>query len=137
MVKKLMSGCKWISSLDVHPTGDHVIIGSYDRRLVWFDLDLGSAPYKTLKYHTKALRQVQYHKQHPLMATASDDGTVHVFHSTVYSDLLRDPLIVPVKVLRGHKVQGGLGVMSLAFHPKQPWLFSAGADHNIILYQDL
>ena len=32
------------------------------------------------------------------MATASDDGTVHVFHSTVYSDLLRDPLIVPVKV---------------------------------------
>ena len=99
-----------------------MIIGSYDRRLVWFDLDLGSAPYKTLKYHTKALREVQYHKQHPLMATvrlrlpnpnptpsplptpsprhqASDDGTVHVFHSTVYSDLLRDPLIVPVKVI--------------------------------------
>ena len=32
MVKKLMSGCKWISSIDMHPSGDHVIIGSYDRR---------------------------------------------------------------------------------------------------------
>ena len=32
LVKKLMSGCKWISSIDMHPSGDHVIIGSYDRR---------------------------------------------------------------------------------------------------------
>ena len=34
LVKKLMSGCKWISSIDMHPSGDHVIIGSYDRRYV-------------------------------------------------------------------------------------------------------
>ena len=53
MVKKLISGCKWISSMDVHPSGDHLIVGSYDRRVVWFDLDLSSTPYKTLKYHTK------------------------------------------------------------------------------------
>lgn len=33
--------------------GDHVLLSSYDRRVVWFDLDLASTPYRTLKYHTK------------------------------------------------------------------------------------
>ena len=84
MVKRLLSGCKWISSLDVHQSGDHVIIGSYDRRVVWFDLDLASTPYKTLKFHEKAVRGVKYHRRYPLMASAADDGTVHIFHSTVY-----------------------------------------------------
>jgi ribosome biogenesis protein ERB1 len=62
LVKKLMSGCKWLSSLDVHPSGDHVIVGSYERRVVWFDFDLSSAPYKTLKFHEKAVRNIQFHK---------------------------------------------------------------------------
>lgn len=56
LVKKLISGCKWISCIDVHPSGDHLIAGSYDRRVAWFDLDLSSTPYKTLKYHTKVRR---------------------------------------------------------------------------------
>jgi hypothetical protein len=34
LVKKLLTACKWISSIDMHPSGDHVIIGSYDRRCV-------------------------------------------------------------------------------------------------------
>lgn len=137
MVKRLMSGCRHISSIDVHGSGDHVIIGSLDRRLVWFDLDLASTPYKTLKYHERALRSVGFHPRYPLMASASDDGSIHVFHSMVYSDLMRNPLIVPVKVLRGHSVVKSLGALSMVFHPTQPWLFSAGADGNIHLFQDL
>ncbi|RHY34752.1 hypothetical protein DYB32_000695 [Aphanomyces invadans] len=117
MVKKLSSGVKWISCLHVHPTGDHVLVGSYDRRLCWFDLDLSSTPFKTLKYHEKATRAVGFHKRYPLMASASDDGTIHIFHAMVYSDLIKNPLIVPLKILRGHEVTGGLGVMALAFHP--------------------
>eukprot|EP00571_Detonula_confervacea_P017317 CAMPEP_0172297448 /NCGR_PEP_ID=MMETSP1058-20130122/466_1 /TAXON_ID=83371 /ORGANISM="Detonula confervacea, Strain CCMP 353" /LENGTH=859 /DNA_ID=CAMNT_0013006603 /DNA_START=26 /DNA_END=2605 /DNA_ORIENTATION=+ len=139
MVKRLMTGCRHISSLDVHASGDHVIVGSLDRRLVWFDLDLASTPYKTLKYHERALRSVGFHPRYPLMASASDDGSIHVFHSMVYSDLMRNPLIVPVKVLRGHSVveKSKLGALSMVFHPTQPWLFSAGADGNIHLFQDL
>lgn len=49
LVKTLMPGLKWISSIDVHPGGDNVIVGSYDKRLVWFDLDLSNRPYKTLR----------------------------------------------------------------------------------------
>jgi ribosome biogenesis protein ERB1 len=137
MVKRLLSGCRWISSIDVHPTGDHLIVGSLDRRMVWFDLDLSNTPYKTLKYHERGLRAVGYHSKYPLMASASDDGTVHVFHSMVFSDLMRNPLIVPVKILRGHSITDRHGVLTLAFHPNQPWLFSGGADGKIILFQDI
>lgn len=133
----LVSGCRWISSIDVHPTGDHLIVGSLDRRLMWFDLDLSSSPFKTLKYHERGLRSVQYHSKYPLMASSSDDGTIHVFHSMVYSDLMKNPLIVPVKILRGHEVTKKLGVLTVAFHPTQPWLFSGGADGRIFLYQDI
>lgn len=73
----------------------------------------------------------------------------------VCSDLLQNPLIVPVKVLRGSRVVDGLGVcagklgcmvvaglpafplagtLDVVFHPTQPWLFTAGADSIIRLY---
>ncbi|TMW64723.1 hypothetical protein Poli38472_011603 [Pythium oligandrum] len=137
IVKKLSSGVKWISSMAVHPNGDHLIIGSYDRRLCWFDLDLSSQPFKTLKYHEKAVRSVAYHAKYPLMASASDDGTIHIFHAMVYSDLMKNPLIVPLKILRGHEVSGGLGVMTLAFHPVLPWIATGGADGSIRLFQNI
>ncbi|EGD79514.1 hypothetical protein PTSG_10085 [Salpingoeca rosetta] len=134
LVKKLMTGVKWVSSMAVHPGGDNVIIGSYDRRLAWFDTDLSTKPYKTLRYHRYALRSVKFHRRYPLFASCSDDGSVHVFHGMVYNDLLQNPLIVPVKILKGHERVKGLGVLDIAFHPRQPWVFSAGADGVIKLY---
>lgn len=82
--KKLMTNVKHVSSLAIHPGGDNVIIGSFDARLSWFDLDLSSKPYKTLRYHKKALREVAYHSKYPLFASASDDGTVIISHGMVY-----------------------------------------------------
>ncbi|KAG7389784.1 Ribosome biogenesis protein 1 [Phytophthora pseudosyringae] len=137
IVKKLSSGVKWISSMAVHSNGDHLLVGSYDRRLCWFDLDLSSRPFKTLKYHEKAVRDVSFHAKYPLMASASDDGTIHIFHAMVYSDLMKNPLIVPLKILRGHEVSGGLGVMALAFHPVLPWVVTGGADGSIRLFQNI
>ncbi|RHZ56097.1 hypothetical protein Glove_406g85 [Diversispora epigaea] len=135
LIKTLQSGVKWISSLDVHPMGDNIIIGSYDKRLCWFDLDLSSKPYKTLRYHTKAIRNVTFHKHLPIFASCSDEGFIHVFHGMVYNDLLQNPLIVPVKVLKGgHKVVEGLGILHCEFHPTQPWIISSGADHSLKLW---
>ncbi|XP_069372672.1 ribosome biogenesis protein bop1 isoform X2 [Paralichthys olivaceus] len=134
MTKKLQANSKWISSMAVHPGGDHVICGSYDCRLSWFDLDLSTKPYKMLRYHKKAVRGVAYHRAYPLFASASDDGSVIVCHGTVYNDLLQNPLIVPVKVLRGHVVTHDLGVLDVTFHPTQPWVFSSGADATIRLF---
>ncbi|KAI9295839.1 block of proliferation 1 [Neoconidiobolus thromboides FSU 785] len=132
--KRLISGSQWISSLDVHPQGDNVIVGSYDRRLNWFDLDLSSKPYKTLRFHKEAIRSVSYHKRYPLFASCSDDGSIQVFHGMVYNDLLQNPLIVPVKILRGHQIQDDLGILNVQFHPYQPWILSSGSDGKLCLF---
>ena len=50
---------------------------------------------------------------------------------------MQNPLIVPVKILRGHEIVKDIGVMSVLFHPIQPWCFSPAADGKVILYQDL
>ena len=80
------------------------------------------------------MRAVAFHPHLPLFASAADDGTVHVYHATVYSDLLQNALLVPLKILRGHAVQQALGVLSLAWHPTLPWLVSAGADGDARLW---
>lgn len=101
-----------------------------------------------------AVRNVVYHRRYPLFATASDDGTIQIYHGTVYDDLLQNPLIVPVKILRGHDIKSSLGkmplnpcsfdrrtltllfkgVLDIQFHPTQPWIFSCGADNTFRLW---
>lgn len=84
LAKKLLCTCRYISSIAIHPKGDNVIVGSFDNKLSWFDLDMSGKPYKNLKYHTDAIRQVTYHSNYPLFASASNDGKVIVAHGKVY-----------------------------------------------------
>eukprot|EP01126_Amoeba_proteus_P000152 TRINITY_DN10061_c0_g1_i3.p1 TRINITY_DN10061_c0_g1~~TRINITY_DN10061_c0_g1_i3.p1 ORF type:complete len:223 (-),score=35.92 TRINITY_DN10061_c0_g1_i3:250-918(-) len=134
MIKKLITGVRWISAMDVHPGGDNLIIGSYDKRVCWFDLDLGVKPYKVLRYHKLAIRGTRFHAKYPLFASCSDDGNVHIFHGMVYSDLLQNPFIVPLKIIKAHTVVDDLGVLDVVFHPSQPWIFSCGSDRTIKLF---
>jgi ribosome biogenesis protein ERB1 len=141
LLKIIQPGARWISSFDIHPTSatvsgsDNLIVGSYDRRLLWHDLDLSVRPYKTLRYHPKAIRAVKFHPgRYPLFADASDDGTVQVFHGEVVGDLMSNARIVPLKVLKGHRTAGELGVMDIDWHPSQPWLVSAGGDGTCRLW---
>ncbi|KAL2011775.1 hypothetical protein VTN00DRAFT_4493 [Thermoascus crustaceus] len=142
LVKILQPGARWISSFDIHPTsstaagGDNIIVGSYDRRLLWHDLDLSARPYKTLRYHRKAIRAVKFHPggRYPLFADASDDGSLQIFHGSVTGDMLTNATIVPLKVLKGHKVTGELGVLDIDWHPREPWCVSAGADGTCRLW---
>ena len=30
--------------------GDHLILGGYDKRVCWFDLDLSNKPYRIIRY---------------------------------------------------------------------------------------
>ena len=135
LLKIMQPGSRWISSIDVHPGGDNLIVGSYDRRLLWHDMDLSARPYKTLRYHDKAIRAVKFHHGGlPLFADASDDGSVQIFHGKVVDDLMENATIVPLKVLKGHSVTGALGVLDLDWHPRQPWCVSAGADGTCRLW---
>jgi len=134
LVKKFLSGSKWISSLSVHPKGDNFIVGTYDNKVVWFDRDMGAKPYKSLKYGDKAIQHVHFHPKYPLFASGSSDGSIYIFHGMVYDDLLQNALIVPLKLLQGTKTTQEIGVVNCIFHPKQPWLFSIGLDCEIRLW---
>ena len=46
--------------------------------------------------------------------------------SLVTSDMMSNAQIVPLRVLRGHKVAGELGVMDLDWHANHPLLVSGG-----------
>ena len=115
---------------------------------------------RVCRYHKMATRCVAFHKRLPLFASCSDDGTIQIFHGMVYNDLLQNPLIVPVKILKGgHDIVTSLGewncilifmqfaeytsndravvmlgVLHCEFHPSHPWIVSSGADHKINLW---
>jgi ribosome biogenesis protein ERB1 len=102
LVKKLMSNSAWISSMAVHPGklsshilplafanlaltgGDNLLVGCYDCKTHWFDLDLSTKPYLNLRLHSAAVRHVAFHPRYPLCVTASDDRSLIVCHARVY-----------------------------------------------------
>lgn len=131
-IRTLTPGSRWLSSIAIHPqTGDHVLAAGYDKRVLWHDLDMGTKPYKTLRYHDRAVRSVGFHPQMPLWASGSDDGRVHVFYGRVDTNNMDGALVVPLKMLKGHKIESGLGVLGVEWHTKAPWVFSCGADGTV------
>ncbi|XP_006609484.1 ribosome biogenesis protein BOP1 homolog [Apis dorsata] len=134
MIKKLLSNSQWISSMAIHPGGDNILVGTYDRKMLWFDLDLSTKPYQTLRLHGTGVRSVIFHKRYPLFASGSDDRSLIVSHGMVYNDLLQNALIVPLKRLCNHESYNDFGILDVMFHPIQPWVFSAGADSTIRMY---
>jgi len=119
LTKTLVGGYKLLSSFDIHPGGDNVCCSSFDRRLSWFDMDLSTKPYKTMRYNNTGLKSVSIHKRLPLFAAGGEDGMVYVFHGMVYNDLMDNPLIVPLKRIHAHTCDGTDGVMDCVFHPTQ------------------
>lgn len=47
---------------------------------------------------------------------------------------MTDPLIVPLKILRGHDIKEGLGVLQVKWCNRYPWLVSAGADGSVAVW---
>lgn len=121
LTQKLRPNCKWVSSLAVHPAGDKVICGSYDSKLVWFDLDLSGEPYRVVRHH----RRTQ-----GLWPSTPGTRSSHLALTTgvslFASDLLQNQLLVPVKVLWGHVLSQDLGVLDVAFRPGPICGFSQG-----------
>lgn len=84
LVKKLLTNSKWISGMSIHPKGDNLLVSTYDKKMLWFDLDLSTKPYQTMRLHRNAVRSVAFHLRYPLFASGSDDQAVIVSHGMVY-----------------------------------------------------
>ena len=48
--------------------------------------------------------------------------------------MVTDPLLVPLRILKGHEVIDSLGILDLKWHPREPWLVSVGADGTARLW---
>jgi ribosome biogenesis protein ERB1 len=84
---------------------------------------------KKKRYHEKAIRSVSFSPKFPLFSSTSDDGNIQIFHAKVFNDLMMNPLIVPLKLLKGaHAIHQSLGVLDSVWHPTEPWIISVGAD---------
>lgn len=125
LVKKLI-GIEEPTSISLDSTGKHIFVGQSNGRIAWFDLDLGNTPYKLLRYSESAIKQVQFHQGKSMVFSASKNGTINVFHSRMPSDLMSDPIFVPLKVIKGELST----IYSAIWHPKQPWIFSAGINKD-------
>lgn len=68
----------------IHPKGDNLLVSTYDKKMLWFDLDLSTKPYQTIRLHKNAVRSAAFHLRYPLFASASDDLSVIVSHGMVY-----------------------------------------------------
>lgn len=134
VINKLSTGLKSTSCIAIHPGGDNLIVGSYDPRLVWFDTDLSTKPYKTIRYHKQAVRSVCFHRKYPIFASSSDDAHVIVSHGMVYDDMTENALIVPLKILHGHEHSDTLAATDCKFHPNLPWILSSGSDKTVRLF---
>jgi ribosome biogenesis protein ERB1 len=103
-------------------------------QLICYDIDLSTKPYKTMQFHEKAITNINFHQEYPLMASSSNDGTVHIFHFKNNTEIMQDAVMLPLKVLRGHSIKSLEGVKNIIFHPSQPWIFSTGADGKVLLW---
>ncbi|KAF4671173.1 Ribosome bioproteinsis protein 1 [Perkinsus olseni] len=136
LVRTYVSGAQHIMAISVFPgSGGHLTIVSQDRRLCWFDNELGNKPWKTWRYHKRVVRGVEFHPlasgRLPLMATCSDDGSAHIFHTKVYNDAMSNPLVVPVKKLRP---KDGGRILSCSWHPHQPWVLLTMGDGRVQMW---
>jgi ribosome biogenesis protein ERB1 len=134
IISELSSNCTNITSLAIHPLGDHLIIGSEDKKVCWYDLGACSQPYRVMKYHMTPVQAVAFHKSEPLFASVADDGSCQVFHGMVFKDSMTSPLLVPINILQGHELVDYRGLTDCAFHPMQPWIFTSGVDGKCILF---
>lgn len=130
LLKKMKTTTANISSFDIHPDGDNILIGCYDSHVFWFDTNQTKKAFQNLHYHKKAVRIVRFHQKRPLCATAGDDGFIHIFHSKVSQDFYTEPILIPVKILRNNDIR----VLDCMFHPTEPWIFSSGTNNEIKLW---
>ncbi|CAI5489296.1 unnamed protein product, partial [Closterium sp. Naga37s-1] len=122
---------------------DHLLVGGDEGKVAWIDMDLSTRPYRVLRSHGGMdVRSVAFHPTYPLFASAAEDGSAFAFHGMVFADLLQNPLIVPLKILRAppppqqatSSSSSSKSLYACAFHPSQPWLFTAGADCSVTLF---
>ena len=100
LVAKYKSECNWIHSIAVHPMGTNFVLGTLDNKIIWFDMELGTKPYKILSVES-GVRDVKFHEKYPIFSAAQSDGNVHIIHAKVFENF-ENVQIVPISKIKTH-----------------------------------
>ena len=135
LVRRLRPGVHTsLAAADVHPLSGHVVcasLGDASRAIMFFSPDGDERPAHKFPPPSAGVPQlsVVFHRsaqRFPLLGVGGADGRVSIFHSRSIieadEDLETAPALVP---LRNLKFQAGSQVLASAFHPRQPWIFTA------------
>nr|CAH8822062.1 unnamed protein product [Trichobilharzia regenti] len=128
---RLESSSNFVSSMALHPSGEHLVVGTYDSRFNWFDIELGNVPFKKLQLNHGAIRQLAVHLRRPLVSVALSDGTLLIIHGKVVDDLLSKPIVIPVQLIRTGQPSSQSNVFATTFHTRQPHAYSGGEDGSV------
>ncbi|ETO05515.1 ribosome biogenesis protein bop1 [Reticulomyxa filosa] len=146
LIGKFLTTLSWINTFDLHKEGLNIISGGMDGRVCWYDIDLSHKPYKTFRFHKKAVRKCIFHpsrKYSHLWATCGDDGTIKIFYCKMFRDVYADPVLIPLKIINvnrnnpNKKRPTNHRVLDIQFHPKQPWIIASCSDSITRLYTAL
>jgi ribosome biogenesis protein ERB1 len=128
LLKRLVPGQKLISSVAIHPSGNHILSTSHDGKTSWTDLDLSERPYKAFRSES-TLRAVACHMDYPLFATGGDEGVISIWTGKVSQVLEEEPLICPVQILPFDTI-----ITHISWVPSLPWVVVGGIDGSIKLF---
>jgi ribosome biogenesis protein ERB1 len=130
--KRFVKGMGTNKSFSLSSDGTSLLVGTNDGKLICFDTDISNRG-KVMAVSTAGVGCITCHNEFSLFATASYDGSVHVFHLSGVSEFTSEPVITPVISVKN----GGASILGdclVLFHPTQPWLFSQGGNDPIKLY---
>ncbi|MEN2499085.1 MAG: Ribosome biogenesis protein erb1 [Marteilia pararefringens] len=134
LVKIEIPSTKAVSS-SLHKSGNHLIIGCDNGKVMWFDLELTIKPLRILNCHSEIVTDVKFHSTSDLFCSASEDGSTVVYDGKVFSDLMKNPEIMPIKKISAHsKTTNEPGVTCVTFTSKLNNIISGGHDKLIRLF---
>ena len=120
--------------LMVHKTGDHLLLGTGDAKLLWFDLDSGQHPYKKMKVHNGGVTTVAYGKMNNLLASACVNGQVVIQHAYVDVESFGFPTITPVKVFNNRVNEVEKEISQIKFLNSKTYLAGIGSEGECLLW---
>eukprot|EP01054_Gregarina_sp_Poly1_P000777 Gregarina_sp_Poly_1__776@NODE_1186_length_4833_cov_42_703735_g419_i1_p1_GENE_NODE_1186_length_4833_cov_42_703735_g419_i1NODE_1186_length_4833_cov_42_703735_g419_i1_p1_ORF_typecomplete_len765_score114_19BOP1NT/PF08145_12/3_1e73ANAPC4_WD40/PF12894_7/0_0011ANAPC4_WD40/PF12894_7/21ANAPC4_WD40/PF12894_7/1_3e02ANAPC4_WD40/PF12894_7/68ANAPC4_WD40/PF12894_7/2_9ANAPC4_WD40/PF12894_7/9_1e06WD40/PF00400_32/0_0045WD40/PF00400_32/2_3e02WD40/PF00400_32/6_7e02WD40/PF00400_32/0_00019Frtz/PF11768_8/0_1Frtz/PF117 len=131
---KEFHGTNTAGDLAVHGTGKHILRVTDDGKLVWYDTELGTTPYKIMKLtQTEAagLTTVQIHNSKPLVAVGTSEGFVQLLHASIDPEsFLEDVEIMPLIRLKEQKS----AVRSMAWFSSKHWLATGHSDGKLVVW---
>ena len=130
LIRKFVSNLNTINQIDFHKEGSDLIVGDKSGKVAWFQVELSNKPFKLMDYHGDKIKSIQFHKKFPIFLSCSRNGKLLIYYGKVTEEEIKDPLIVPLKVLKAKNTKNE-NYTCACFHTKQPWVFTGGEDGKI------